>query len=100
LLKAKISSLEQQVSNLITTGAVVDGWTMRESMGRSKWNIPNEQVIELFGDDVKKIGVITPSQFISKKTVDANKINAYTVREVSLKLTVDNGVKAKEVFAK
>lgn len=96
------SGFDEQVKNLILKGVNVQGWQVEQGLGREKWSKPTNEVIamgEMLGHDLKKPDeVITPVQ-ARNKGVDNAMIAMYSeTPKKGLKLTPDNGNKAKLIF--
>lgn len=110
IIKRAISQLEylesgfdEQVKNLIRSGANVPGWVAEMGKGRLKWNRSINEVIAL-GDMLNKnlrkpVDVKTPNQAI-KDGIDPGIIKLYSKKpETGLKVVPDTGNKAKKVFS-
>lgn len=101
-LGARVDGLrELTLANLKAGKRVPDYKIDTSSKGRTRWNVPAEQIItlgQMFGKDLSKPEVITPAQAI-KKGVDAAVISAYSsITPGSLKLVPDNNAEASRVF--
>ena len=96
------SGFDEQVKNLIFKGVNVQGWQVEQGFGREKWAKPVNEVItmgDMLGHDLKKPDeAITPVQ-ARNKGVDDAMIAMYSEKpKTGLKLTPDNGNKAKLIF--
>jgi hypothetical protein len=96
------SGIEEAATCRLRAGKHVTGWQLKEKKGRTIWNRPAAEIIELgkiFGIDLKKPdSVITPKQ-AANKGIDGGVINAYSnTPSKGLKLDKDDDTKAKQVF--
>lgn len=96
------SGLEQDVLTRIKQGKQVPGWEAKQGKGRTIWNRPAAEIIQLgkmFDIELKKPDeAITPNQ-AAKKGIDAAVITAYSqTPNTGLKLVKDDGTKAARVF--
>lgn len=102
LLEARMSGLEAQASAMIKRGERVPFWMMEQSPGRLKWTIPATDVIamgQMFGINVAaEPDAITPKQAITAG-MDAAVVNRFAKRYDTIKLTYDNGAKARLTFS-
>ena len=102
-IKARLTGLEAQALHAITKkGAIVPGWDAKRGNARKRWVKPVPEVLamgELFGVDLISKAV-TPTQAIAKG-IDEAVIKAYSETPLgAIKLSRDNGNKAKKVFSK
>lgn len=100
-LKALKIGYESQIEGKVRAGEIVPGWTTEPTYGREKWDKPIEEVIamgEMMGKDLRKLEAITPKAAV-KLGVDEAVIKAYSTQpRTGVKVTQDNGTKAKQVF--
>lgn len=99
-IKARITGHEIHLEQLLKNGNVVPGWILGPSQGRQTWNKPATEVLAL-GDlmqvDLRKDTLCTPKQAISRG-VDESIINAYSITKNTMKITQDDGSKARQAF--
>jgi hypothetical protein len=100
-LEARVDGLKQLTLTNIQRGHPVPYFHIEQGKGRKQWNVPPDQVIsvgELFGKDLSKPGIITPTQ-AAKLGIDDAVISAYSYSPAgSLKLVQDNPSDARKVF--
>ena len=74
---------------------------VEQGYGRQQWALPEAQIIimgQMFGKDLSKPGVITPSQ-AKKLGVSEEIVKAYSVTPATaLKLVADNPADVRKVF--
>lgn len=96
------SGIEEQIKARVRSGENIPGVLVEEGFGREDWNKPIEEVIALgdvLGVDVRKPGVLTPTQ-AKKKGLDPAVVAAYSGKESrGFKVVLDNNLKARSVFA-
>lgn len=97
------SGFEEQIKELIRKGANVQGYCVEERVGRERWAKPVAEVIalgDMLGHNLRKGGAITPNQ-ARKLGIDDAVIMAYSEKpKTGLKIVLDNGNKAKQIFSK
>jgi hypothetical protein len=79
-LSARIDGLRESALGNIREGKRVSFYKAEYGVGRQRWTLPTEQIVavgQMLGQDLSKIGVITPKQAI-KKGIDENVIKAYS----------------------
>jgi hypothetical protein len=103
-LKARLSGLEAQALSEIKNGKILPGFVSVTGYGRERWkkDTPIDEVIQmcdLLGVDARKpVTLDTPKQILNKG-IDASVIELYSETPMTgLKLTEDNGAKARNVF--
>lgn len=107
LLEARVSGLEAQAASKIKSGTLVPFWSLESSPGRLAWSKPVGEVMalgQMLGLDLAaEPDVITPTQAKAKaKTakIAPEIFDAYATRPAgSAKLTIDDGSKARRIFA-
>jgi len=102
LLDARVSGLEAQAVAQIKWGDLVPFWALEPSQGRKAWTASSDAVLamgQLWGVDLAKPPeAITPTQAV-KAGVPKDLIDAYSARQPgAVKLTADNGDKARQIF--
>jgi len=108
LIKVRKDALEVTAEHRVRHGSTVPGWAMVQGYGHNKWNDPKSAptVIKMMtGVDVMAEPVmLTPSKAIAllkKSNVDPAVIAPfYTKPPTSMKLKIDDGSKARQVFSK
>lgn len=102
-LTARVEGLQEQVAAAVKRGEIAPFHRLHQSDGKTIWNVPDEMVLglgQLFGIDLVKNGVKTPSQ-AKKLGIDADVINAHTATQAgSVQLVPVNNSDARRVFAK
>lgn len=93
---ARLDALKEQAAAMIKRGERFPGWALEPASGRTVWNIPDDQVIQIgtmFGASLAKAPkAITPTQ--AKKLLAPDVLSAYSTRQNgSLKLTKTKGWK-------
>ena len=93
---------EGEAEGLLRSGQVVPGWSMEDSYARSKdWTVADEQVLmlgELYGVDLRKPGLRTPTQ-AQNDGIPEEVINGYcTRRKTGVKLTESNDTTIANIF--
>lgn len=91
-----------EVEGHLRAGKQVPGWGMETSYARSKeWTVPDEEVLllgQMFGADLSKPGLITPTQ-AEKKGIDKEILNGYcTRRTTGVKLTESDDTTIANIF--
>ena len=79
-LQARVEGMREFVVSRLAQGEYSPYYRLKDSYGRRTWNKPDDEVIalgELFGKDLSKRTVITPSQAI-KNGIDETVISAYS----------------------
>tara|TARA_R110000851_G_scaffold9579_3_gene35569 strand:+ start:11741 stop:12838 length:1098 start_codon:yes stop_codon:yes gene_type:complete len=107
-LKARRSALEVDAEHRIRSGVTVPGLALEQSYGRDKWLMKDADLIivtQMMGVDVvAPVSLLTPSQvktLLKKNNVGPSAIDGlYAKPPTSMKLVVDDGSKAKRIFAK
>ena len=99
-LQARVDGMRECVISYARQGATVPWHKLEQSVGRTTWAIPVDQVIamgHLMGADLSKLGVITPKA--ASKVIDEAVISAYSITPSGqLKLIPDNPADARRVF--
>lgn len=100
-LQARVDGLREAVAMYGRQGHATPFHALQQSYGRQQWTVPTEQVLamgQLFGVDLAKPGVKTPTQ-AKKAGVDEAVIKAYSITPMgSVKLTPANPADARRVF--
>jgi hypothetical protein len=100
-LEARVEGLKELTIVHLRAGKQVPYFHLEQGRGRAQWNVPDGQVIEigkLFGKDLSKPGLVTPSQAI-KLGVDESVIKGYSSSQsTSFKLIADDPADARKVF--
>jgi len=103
-IEARLTGLEVEAFARLSQGNQVNGWALEASYGRTKWNVPAEEVViigEMMGFDLKKpVDCITPKQ-AEKLGIDKAVIQSYSVTpSAGLKLVSDKSLidKARAAF--
>jgi hypothetical protein len=100
-LEARVEGLKELTIVNLRSGKQVPYFHLEQGRGRAQWNVPDGQVIEigkLFGKDLSKPGLITPSQAI-KAGIDESVIKGYSSSQsTSFKLIADDPADARKVF--
>jgi hypothetical protein len=100
-LKALKIGYDSQIEGKVRAGEIVPGWTTEATFGREKWDKPIAEVIamgDMMGKDLRKLEAITPKAAV-KSGIDEAVIKAYSTQpRTGVKVTQDNGTKAKQVF--
>lgn len=101
-LEARVDGLRESTLSNIRAGKPTPHYRAEQGYGRAQWTLPEDQIItmgQMFGKDLSKTSVITPTQ--AKKYIDEDVIKAYSFRPVTpLKLVADNPIDARKVFGK
>lgn len=94
-------ALEEQVTDKLKHGSVVQGYTLKTGTGREKWSKSPEEVItmgNLLGVDLAApVQPITPAA-ARKAGIDPAIVKQYTVPRTGIKLERDNGNEARRIF--
>jgi Protein of unknown function (DUF2800) len=102
-LEARIDGLKEQTIANIKAGKAVPHFRIEQGYGRTTWNVPDAQILaigSLYGQDLSKPGVVTPSQ-AKAKGIDEAVIKAHSfIPLTSLKLIPDQTADAEKVFGK
>lgn len=100
-LKSLRTGYHAQIEGKVRAGEIVPGWGTEPTFGNEKWSKPVGEVIamgDMLGKDLRKPTAKTPKQAI-KLGVDEAVIKAYSTQErTGVRVTQDNGTKAKQVF--
>lgn len=83
LLKIRIDSLTPIIENALRAGGAVRGWSLEATQGRTKWTVPDEEIIALgaaMDINLTRIGVITPAQALTAKFPE-DVVKAFCARE-------------------
>lgn len=100
-LKGLKTGYDEQIKALQKSGIVVPGWGLEPAVGHETWSRPVEEVIQLgdlMGQDLRKLGAITPNQ-ARKLGIDNAVITAYSHKpNAGFKLVQDDGTKARRIF--
>jgi hypothetical protein len=100
-LQARVEGLREAVAMYGRQGHATPFHALQQGYGRQQWTVPTEQVLamgQLFGVDLAKPGVKTPTQ-AKKAGVDEAVIKAYSITPMgSVKLTPVNPADARRVF--
>jgi len=104
-ISSYVEALRSDAENRIRTGRAVENWCLINTYGRKKWAAKPEEVAalgDLFGVELRKpIDVITPTQALALKTLDAGVISSYIEpAKTSLKLTKSENSLALAAFKK
>lgn len=76
VIEERVEALRVSVEAQIRNGNRVPGWTLRTTSGSLRWALPDEDVIAIYGDTVKKPAApITPTQ-AKKLGLDVDAITA------------------------
>ncbi len=100
-LKCIRSGLSEQVEMTIRRGTLVPGWGLTPVSGRQKWSkTPDEIVImgDAMGIDLRKNETKTPKQAIALGADEKTVNSCSHFPRSGVKLTPDNGNKAKNLF--
>lgn len=101
ILEARVDGLRELTLANLKAGAPIPYYRIGEGRPRQQWNIPISQVItigQMFGKDLAKPGVITPSQ-AKKLGLDEDVVSGYSFTpNGSLKLVAENPADARKVF--
>lgn len=62
-IKSLLAGFEAQLMSKLTHGEIVEGWELKDSFGKRKWNLPDEDII--FTGDAMEIDLRTPVNAIS-----------------------------------
>jgi hypothetical protein len=100
-LEARVDGLKEMVIANLKAGRPISYFRLEPGFGRKAWKIPDAQVIsigELFGANLSKIGVITPTQAkklgIDEAVIEENSFTPST----TMKLVAENPADARKVF--
>lgn len=100
-LQSRVEGLREAVATYGRQGHPTPFHRLEQGYGRQQWTVPPEQVLamgQLFGVDLSKPGVKTPTQ-AKKSGVDEAVIKAYSITPLgSIKLVPDNPADARRVF--
>ena len=102
LLEARITGLEEQAIHLLKAGERLPFFHLEPSLGRTRWTVPSEQIIEmakLLDVDISKPAeALTPKQALnvglSQEIVDAYSTTPFG----GMKLTPDDLNKTRKLF--
>jgi hypothetical protein len=97
-VKYLTTAIEEIAVSTIRSGSPVPGWSMENIMGSLEWTQDAESVIgvaELLGFDVKKPGVLTPTQ----AAAIGFPIDGFAKRETAIKLKQTNNQQARKIFS-
>lgn len=106
-LEQREDALAAEADGRIRKGNLIPGWRMAETFGQNKWNRPDAMIIAM-GDalDVdlraptKCVSPFQMSKVFKKKGVDEVVIKPYYGKpKTGLRLSVDDGSKARQVFS-
>lgn len=106
-LTARRAALEVDAEFRIRQGTQMPGLSLEQKYGRDKWNMDDAMVIstgQMMGVELTApAAVLTPSQakaLLKKNDVDPAVIDGlYSKPPTSMKLVVDDGSKAKQIFS-
>lgn len=100
-LQSRVEGLREAVATYGRQGHATPFHRLEQGYGRQQWTLPPEQILamgQLFGVDLSKPGVKTPTQ-AKKAGVDEAVIKAYSITPMgSVKLIPDNPADARRVF--
>lgn len=102
-LKSMLMAIEPELLQRMRKGERIPGWTEREKMSALKWQMPDEEILQL--SDMLELGLkrpaepMTPTQAI-KAGVDKTIIQQYAAREsAGLEIVPEDTTRARKVFA-
>lgn len=101
IIKHRSSVLEEKLIHLLKTGTSVPGWMLDKAPGKTTWSRPVQEVLTLgkmFGVNLGKDEVITPTQARKLKVIPDALIDTMISTGSSLKLIKDDGRMARQVF--
>jgi hypothetical protein len=62
-------------------GGVVPGWGLKEKLGNRKWAIPDEELVEYFGEDITEQKIVVRSPAQAEKIFGKNSVAKFVTRE-------------------
>lgn len=103
-VEARLTALEEQAAAMIRRGEPVPFFSLRPATTRERWSVDPAEVIalgDMLGADLRAPSAAVTPAAARKIGVPDEVVAAYAVRpEGGLKLVLDDGRKARQVFAK
>jgi len=100
-LQARVEGMRAFVAAKLNAGGYSAYYRLQDSYGSRKWNKPDDQVLalgEIFGKDLSKKSVVTPTQAL-KLNIDESVIMAYSyIPKGDAKLVENNPNDAAKIF--